>query len=771
MTTPVTSTAFFTPRSITGLSGWYDGNDPLGTGAMPSNGFPISQWSDKSGNANHAIQGVTSNQPYFSNTGIIFSGTQNLNFTNPNALVSNTTFSIFIVEQRASSSNTNYIFAGSINAVNQNLHIGYNSSTTLRVGYYGNDLDYAVPTYSAGNEPFRMWCITQSNTGREISLNGSFGARNGNTTLLQSWNGGSIGRNFFGAGTPYYLGAIEEIIFYKPSLAIAQQQQIEGYLAWKYSLQRSLSLTHPYFNNPQESVYPYTLLRAIPQPKINVPAWSVFNPLSIASCSLWLDSSSSNNFTLSNTSNVVQWNDKSGNGKHFTTIVGIPRFISPSQGVFFNGTTADCMQSISNISYTAGITSLFVVTRITGINSGSAYVIVFGNATDFSLRYTNGGAGNGNDIFNTRSLFYNGASQGIFSIPVAAFSNTSLINGIVNITNSTVIQLSLGTVPVGGGGHSNRYLTGFIQEVLIYSTLLTATQRQQVEAYLTYKWSLQPSLVVSHPAKNNFLYKLLPGIPAGVSAPATINTTGRFAPTSLSGLSLWLDAADTSSLSLSNTSVTQWRDKSGNGKNAVISGTVTYNNPNVITNGVSPNSFSVPVDIRRSNVPNLNIFIVYNQINTSSPVNQGLYGNDFNGGWNRFQLLNNNGPFDYRVSAGFLSGSAQVIPVTTINNTNRLIYNASYSLSNINGSFVFLNGNLNATFTEYASQTETTTSNIFFGTINSQHTFGNVVFNEIIIFSRTITTTERQQIEGYLAWKWGFCPLLPPRHPNICMPS
>jgi hypothetical protein len=272
MTTPITNISFFTPRSVIGLSGWYDGNDLLGTGATPSNGFSISQWSDKSGNVNHAIQATASNCPFFSNTGIVFSGTQNLNFTNPNALISNTRFSVFIVEQRASGLNNNHILAGSTNVVNQNLHIGYSAGTQFRVGYYGNDLNYTVPTYSAGNEPFSIWSITQSNTGREIFFNGSFGNRDGNTTLLQSWNGGSIGRQFFGFGTPYYLGTIKEIIFYKPSLERLQQQQIEGYLAWKYSLQRSLPLTHPYFNNPQQSVYPYILVRTIPQPKINVPA-------------------------------------------------------------------------------------------------------------------------------------------------------------------------------------------------------------------------------------------------------------------------------------------------------------------------------------------------------------------------------------------------------------------------------------------------------------------------------------------------------------------
>ena len=36
------------PTQIPGLLGWYDGRDPLGTGVVPSNGFSISNWIDKS---------------------------------------------------------------------------------------------------------------------------------------------------------------------------------------------------------------------------------------------------------------------------------------------------------------------------------------------------------------------------------------------------------------------------------------------------------------------------------------------------------------------------------------------------------------------------------------------------------------------------------------------------------------------------------------------------------------------------------------------------
>ena len=39
---------------------------------------------------------------------------------------------------------------------------------------------------------------------------------------------------------------------------------------------------------------------------------------------------------------------------------------------------------------------------------------------------------------------------------------------------------------------------------------------------------------------------------------------------------MWLDGADTSSMTFSGSTITQWSDKSGNGKNATATGTPTY---------------------------------------------------------------------------------------------------------------------------------------------------------------------------------------------------
>jgi hypothetical protein len=40
---------------------------------------------------------------------------------------------------------------------------------------------------------------------------------------------------------------------------------------------------------------------------------------------------------------------------------------------------------------------------------------------------------------------------------------------------------------------------------------------------------------------------------------------------------------------------------------------------------------------------------------------------------------------------------------------------------------------------------------------------GNIF--EILVYNAVLTTTQRQQIEGYLAWKWGLQTSLPPSHP------
>ena len=59
---------------------------------------------------------------------------------------------------------------------------------------------------------------------------------------------------FTGALTPALAGAmrgyIYELIVFNTTVNLATQEAVEGYLAWKWGIQSSLSTTHPYYLAP-----------------------------------------------------------------------------------------------------------------------------------------------------------------------------------------------------------------------------------------------------------------------------------------------------------------------------------------------------------------------------------------------------------------------------------------------------------------------------------------------------------------------------------------
>jgi hypothetical protein len=58
----------------------------------------------------------------------------------------------------------------------------------------------------------------------------------------------------------------------------------------------------------------------------------------------------------------------------------------------------------------------------------------------------------------------------------------------------------------------------------------------------------------------------------------------------------------------------------------------------------------------------------------------------------------------------------------------------------------------------------TTTLNQVSGRTNITAAGGTSQFGEFMIFNKALSALERQQIEGYLAWKWGLQANLPATH-------
>jgi len=249
---------------------------------------------------------------------------------------------------------------------------------------------------------------------------------------------------------------------------------------------------------------------------------------------------------------------------------------------------------------------------------------------------------------------------------------------------------------------------------------------------------------------------------------ATTTTTSSLSPTSITGCTLWLDAADSSSLVLSGSNVTQWNDKSNGGYNFTsASGHYpVYSTNNIsITGPASANSANYQYLINTT-IPfttNYSIFCVGN-INASHPT---LY--NFNVLIKAATTTNGQLVFGTDASGNFSSvvGSGTSVNSATNNNTP-LISVFSRSIMELTndgtttGSLPYINGTVmdarNGTATSFTGLTIGDT----FWAGGSNNWNGNV--NEILIYNSVLSTADRKKVEGYLAWKWGIQTSLPSNH-------
>ena len=157
---------------------------------------------------------------------------------------------------------------------------------------------------------------------------------------------------------------------------------------------------------------------------------------------------------------------------------------------------------------------------------------------------------------NTTSGYNSSAVLRIDTLTVGT-TGSWFTNGIANTPTTNTSYTSANTnYPVNFiyfAGYSStidggRSFNGTIYEMLLYSKVLTTLERQQVEGYLARKWAL--TSMYNRLTTSNQFYSIRPRLRT-------------FQPTDIPGCVVWLDAADITTLTLSGTNVTAWRDKSG----------------------------------------------------------------------------------------------------------------------------------------------------------------------------------------------------------------
>ncbi len=758
MSTQINVNPFFTPTQISGCQLWLDAAD---VNTLSLRGTTVTQWRDKSGNGRNTTQ-VTGTVTY-SNSGLsITTADSYLTGSFGGSDYTGTTLTCFIVASMNSASGSvgRLLSLGKVGTQDWNNLASFEAfgrGGGLVLRNYRNSLTPAsAPSIPAYATPF-LATSGQTSTLMFISVNGG-------TLSTQAISGAfainayRIGADlFFEDASEQFNGILNEIVVYFSELSVIQTQQLEGYLAWKWNLQANLPSTHPYKSSP---------ITPLLNPSLTLPIVlqsSFFTPTQIPECSLWLDAADSRTFTLTGTS-VTQWRDKSGNNNNTSAVTGTPQY--QGNGVYFNGSTA----MFGPISNTTNVMSSFLVGTVNNLTA------LDGRILSFSVQ------GQADFQANTRvipffrlgtsaaiSTYRNPSNASAVAISYdTSFQAGTFFNGtnclfFINGSQGGAIASSSGNFSYSryglaqdAGGVDGQRLVGFIYEVISFNASLTTAQRQQVEGYLAWKWGLQGSLPSNHPYKTS---PISPLVNPPTQLPVVVSSV--WLPTKISGCQVWLDASDRTTLSFSGNNVTQWRNKTGVGNTYNNNGTITYANNSVYFPGSSDMTNTSPVNFSTGTTPSMSTFIVFSYVNVTAARGLFQYGqvSCLKTGYVLYVDVDN------KVYGTLYCG------VLSVNNS--VSANVPYILSDVvtytgtSGSLRregWLNGSP-------MSVTNASTTGVNLN-LNSISTLGNAAgqpflgyISEVLYYNQSLSTTQRQNVEGYLAWKWGRQGSLPANHP------
>lgn len=507
-----------------------------------------------------------------------------------------------------------------------------------------------------------------------------------------------------------------------------------------------------------------------------------FSPNQIPGCQLWLDAADPASLVLSG-SNVTQWKDKSTNLNHFQS-AGLSTSPTTSN---YNGLTVvswtDTSQQLTSTknNATSGNAARSMFVLMLNPSSSSQCYLVTGTEAGGNPATAFGYAKNPNSDYNYPFL-YSAIGADLFtfvqitSVPtiLATTFNGSSISGWINseypLTKATQLNTTAGVWYLGkrqqnGTGSVN----SFLLEIIQYNSAFTDAQRQQVEGYLAWKWGFQSGLPAGHP------YKSSP-IPPLLNPPRTTPQIGSrlWQPSQISGFQLWLDAADTTTLTLSGTSVTAWRDKSGTGLN-VSQGTTalqpTYNAtflngfPSIRFTAVSGSSYqelTTGTTNLFNSISNLNCFFVLHLLSSSTPPNPSPFSiqNKVS-----FYLSGLNNAAQFSGSNVWTFNGSSFVANQNTSITSNLSQQICLSLAS-GSQQLFTNGVVGGAQTsDFAFGSGTSlVLRIGYSGYNTNDGF-NGYLSEVLLYTQALTTAQRQQVEGYLAWKWGLQANLPSNHP------
>ena len=724
----------FDPRSIRGLAMWLDASDA--STLVLDGSSNVQAWLDKSGRDNHAVQLTANDRPNYTSTGVLCAtGAQRMDMSRG---LPGRPYELFIAGSvLTSSANT---FATLVRQSNTSLLTLSNTTSTIRQPIYRTGTTNTTwgGTLSA-TSPAVFTLGVDSGTTAYMFMGGNGSGASGAGGSVSSVTDVSLNAlgNTVAGGEPF--GTIHEVLMYDTGfMNVSARRAVESYLAWKW---RSLLVSTP-----------------------------VTQPTDISGCSLWLDANDVATMTLSNTSNVMIWGDKSGNGYDVSqaTVGNAPVFIS-------NTSTTVNHFGLNSIQFTPASSNWFFLPQTfvsnAVLNRPFSFFIVEARTNTAASNMLIGGSNTGtrtNMIVGYRGTatmdfdFYGDGTFGYVNSVVNPaeitmptvwhFTNSGTTKEIYSNncwfardgTSANLVSWNFAGIGRGFISSVFSYYGGRMNEIIFYDRALSASERTRVTTYLMDKWKLYyaPNLHWYHPARS----------PPPFSRP--------FIPSDLgSNLLLWLDAADRSSLTLSGSNITEWLDKSPSFRPMSISGTPVY------TSNAASGQYGVYLD--------------------GSSWFRGTIGSLGSAGVSAFAVasMNNATQSNGRllsISPAASADTTGIVPLHRVT-TNQQIgqtrgtlggyqgipsYDTPFTVSSVtdtvgvNG-FVAVDGS-QGPIGAYQAINLTAVTRIAVGQsagTNSLTWTGHVF--EIMMFNNNITSSDIRLLEGYLRWKWNTPQLQP----------
>lgn len=736
------STSQFSPNDIPRLVLWLDAADS--NSFVFTTGSNVFRWLDKSGFSNHADVSYFPGQiggPLVRTPNAI-NGLPAVSFSNSNSAVGflafdnavMTGFAVVKPQLSAVGRTAQRIVSATLGTnsdINATSRFAVMVSSNVNTLEFNRGQTYAnVPRFdisadiSLGNAFLVSWYGdgATSTLRKNGSLNGVTNSNiaTGGGLSIQNY---ALGREYVG-GASNYVGQIAEVLLYSSPVVSPYREMVEEYLATKWGLSSSL---------PSNNAFAVAG-RSIPQRD--------FRPEDVSGLQIWIDAQDVSSFDLSgNTSIVLRVRDKSSNryplgnaGFGAQTYTWTSNQFNTSYPSF-RTTGGLGNQLASNRTIFERQVSIYFAGQATTFGTGNWLLDGCAGSTAAKITISNGAIGT---AVGTVSNLTQASNPHVFSYVGGLGAGTMYLNAQAyggGGTNNTFQGLTLGNSSNG----STPYI-GHICEFLVYSGAHSYDKRDRIESYLAQKWGMR---------------SVATGLSSIGFASATVNATQavhpyRYVPSpitngsDLSGLRMWIDASDPSySRTDANGTVTQIFDRS------------PCNWPLTTTSWT-----------RRSYLSGLSSFYgsgagtlaSNNTFDISQPFTAYLlaafpYGTNLNSGI--FDACAGSGTRVFLYSPVRLNSAAVEFTYTA--------YSAVFGpniisvIANSNAGTTLAFNGFAATGTIGAGRLAGFTLGLAHGVVGRMT--GHIA--EALFFVGSHTTTQRQQMEGYLAWKWGVQGYLP----------